>query len=46
MKNSIGTSLILTLFGESHGPMIGALLDGLPPGIKVDESFIAAQHTS
>ncbi|MGB4672219.1 MAG: chorismate synthase [Bacteroidaceae bacterium] len=43
MKNSIGTSLILTLFGESHGPMIGALLDGLPPGIKVDESFIAAQ---
>ena len=43
MKNSLGTSVILTLFGESHGPEIGAVLDGLAPGIPVDESFIAAQ---
>ena len=43
MKNSIGTQVILTLFGESHGPMIGAVLDGLAPGIKVDEQFIGRQ---
>ena len=40
MKNSLGTSVILTLFGESHGSEIGAVLDGLTPGIPVDEAFI------
>lgn len=43
MKNSIGTSIRLTLFGESHGPAIGAVIDGLAPGITVDEEFIASQ---
>ena len=43
MKNSFGTSVSVTLLGESHGPMIGAVLDGLAPGIPVDETFIAAQ---
>ena len=43
MKNSIGTNVILTLFGESHGPAIGAVIDGLAAGIPVDEAFIAAQ---
>ena len=43
MKNSFGTSVTVTLFGESHGPEIGAVLDGLAPGIPVDESFIASQ---
>lgn len=43
MKNSIGTNVILTLFGESHGEYIGATLDGLPVGIKVDEDFITSQ---
>ena len=43
MKNSLGTSVILTLFGESHGSEIGAVLDGLAPGIPVDEGFIAKQ---
>ena len=41
MKNSIGTSVILTLFGESHGPSVGCVLDGLAPGIPVDEEEIA-----
>ena len=40
MKNSLGTNVILTLFGESHGKAIGAVLDGLTPGIKVDEEKI------
>lgn len=43
MKNTIGNSLTLTLFGESHGKAIGAVLDGVPSGIAVDEGFIAAQ---
>lgn len=43
MKNTFGASVTVTLFGESHGPEIGAVLDGLAPGIPVDEGFIAAQ---
>lgn len=43
MKNTYGTSVSLTLFGESHGEEIGAVIDGLCPGISVDESFIESQ---
>ena len=43
MKNTLGTSVSVTLFGESHGAKIGAVLDGLAPGIPVDEALIAAQ---
>ncbi len=43
MKNSFGSSVILTLFGESHGLGLGAVLDGLAPGITVDEDFIRSQ---
>ena len=43
MKNTFGTSVSITLFGESHGEAIGATLDGLCPGILVDEEFIASQ---
>lgn len=32
MKNNIGTNISFTLFGESHGPAIGLVLDGLPAG--------------
>ena len=45
MKNSFGQSVIVTLFGESHGAAIGAVVDGLAPGIPVDEAFIARQLT-
>ena len=40
MKNSLGQSVIVTLFGESHGPAIGAVIDGLAPGIKIDTDYI------
>ncbi len=43
MKNSFGTSVSVTLFGESHGPEIGAVIDGLAPGLPVNEAFIASQ---
>ena len=45
MKNTFGNSVSITLFGESHGTAIGAVLDGMAPGIAVDEEFIAAQMT-
>ena len=43
MKNTLGNSVCVTLFGESHGAQIGAVLDGLAPGIPVDEALIAHQ---
>ena len=45
MKNVYGNALTLTLFGESHGSSIGAVLDGLSPGIPVDEAHIARELT-
>lgn len=41
MKNSFGNNITLTLFGESHGAAIGAVLDGISPGITVDTEYIA-----
>lgn len=40
MKNTFGTNLGVTLFGESHGDLIGAVLDGIPGGIEVDMEYI------
>lgn len=38
MKNTIGNVLTLTLFGESHGEMIGVVIDGLPSGFHIDRN--------
>lgn len=43
MKNTFGSSVILTVFGESHGNGIGAVIDGIAPGITVDNDFITKQ---
>lgn len=43
MKNTFGTSLSVTLFGESHGNSIGAVLDGMPAGVAVDTDFLNRQ---
>ena len=40
MSNILGKNLTLTLFGESHGEAIGAILDGLPGGVKIDRSYM------
>ena len=40
MKNTFGNSVAITLFGESHGEYIGAVIDGLAPGIEIDKDRI------
>ncbi len=40
MKNTFGQSIAVTLFGESHGETIGAVVDGLAPGMPVSEESI------
>ena len=42
MKNTFGSAVSMTIFGESHGPAVGAVLDGLAAGLPVDTAQIAA----
>ena len=43
MKNTFGQSVAVTLFGESHGQAVGAVLDGLAPGIAIDTEYIKSR---
>lgn len=43
MRSSIGNAVRLTVFGESHGPAIGAVLEGLPSGCKIDFDLMYSQ---
>lgn len=43
MRDTFGNAISLTLFGESHGAAIGAVLHGVAAGVPVDEAFLAAQ---
>ena len=36
--NSFGKSFVVTSFGESHGPAIGCIVDGCPPGMSLCEA--------
>jgi chorismate synthase len=38
--NTLGTLFTVTNFGESHGPAIGCVVDGCPPGLTLDASDI------
>ena len=38
--NSFGRAFRFTTWGESHGPAIGAVVDGCPPGIPLSEADI------
>jgi len=41
MKNTFGNHLTITLFGESHGQAVGAVIDGMPSGVKIDYELMA-----
>lgn len=45
MKNTFGYSVAVTLFGESHGEAIGAILDGMAPGVVINRDYIAHMLT-
>ena len=40
--NSIGKLFTVTSFGESHGPAIGCIVDGCPPGLALSEADLQA----
>jgi chorismate synthase len=41
--NSFGLLFRVTTFGESHGPAIGCVIDGCPPGLEITPQEIKAQ---
>ncbi|NPA36874.1 MAG: chorismate synthase [Chlorobi bacterium] len=41
--NSFGTLFKLTSFGESHGKAVGGVIEGVIPGIELDEKFIQSE---
>jgi len=41
--NTLGTLFCVTNFGESHGPAIGCVIDGCPPGMALSEADIQAE---
>jgi len=36
--NSIGQNFVVTTFGESHGVALGCIIDGVPPGLELNEA--------
>ena len=40
MSSSIGRLFTITTWGESHGPAVGVVIDGVPPGLGLDASVI------
>ncbi|MFP4648994.1 MAG: chorismate synthase [Halorhodospira sp.] len=41
--NTFGTLFTLTSFGESHGPALGGVVDGCPPGLELGEADLQAE---
>ncbi|MFW5860490.1 MAG: chorismate synthase [Planctomycetota bacterium] len=41
--NTFGNAFAVTTFGESHGPAVGCVIDGCPPGVALDPAAIQAQ---
>ena len=39
-SNTFGHSFRVTTFGESHGPGVGCVIDGCPPGLELKEEDI------
>ena len=43
MSGITGMNIKMAIYGESHGRSIGVVLDGLPPGLQIDEEEIARE---
>lgn len=43
MRDTFGNGLSISIFGESHGPAIGATISGIAAGVAIDMDFMAAQ---
>ena len=41
--STFGTVFTVTTFGESHGPALGAVVQGVPAGLVVDEAFVQSE---
>lgn len=44
MSSQIGKRISVTVFGESHGPAIGMVMDNPPAGLKIDNDYILTQN--
>ncbi len=42
-SNTRGDAFRITTFGESHGPAVGVVIDGVAPGLALEESMVQAQ---
>jgi chorismate synthase len=40
MSSSFGRLFVVTTFGESHGPAVGVVVDGMPPGVPVEAALV------
>ena len=43
MSGIYGMNIKMSIYGESHGKAVGVVLDGLPPGLALDEAAIASE---
>ncbi|MEC0228507.1 chorismate synthase [Paenibacillus alba] len=41
--NTFGERFQITTFGESHGEAVGVIIDGVTPGVEIDEAYIQVQ---
>jgi len=41
--NTFGENFRMTTFGESHGKSVGVIVDGVTPGVEIDEAYIQKQ---
>ncbi len=43
MSSTFGKIIKISIFGESHGEAVGAVIDGFPAGVAIDDAFISAE---